>query len=30
MNQIIHGLDFLDKKTRKEVVLEDMNKVVPW
>ena len=30
MNQITLGLDPLHKKTRKEVFLEEMNKVVPW
>jgi IS5 family transposase len=30
MNQITLGLDPLHKKTRKEVFLEKMNKVVPW
>ena len=30
MNQITLGLDPLHKKTRKEVFLEEMNKIVPW
>eukprot|EP01041_Mallomonas_annulata_P036725 gene36725-59881_t len=30
MNQIKLGLPPLNKKTRKEVFLEEMNKVVPW
>ena len=30
MNQITLGLDPLHKKTRKEVFLDEMNKVVPW
>jgi transposase, IS5 family len=30
MNQITLGLDPFHKKTRKEVFLEEMNKVVPW
>ena len=30
MNQITLLLDPLHKKTRKEVFLEEMNKVVPW
>ena len=30
MNQITLGLDPLPKKTRKEVFLDEMNRVVPW
>ena len=30
MNQITLGLDPLHKKTRKEICLEEMNKVEPW
>lgn len=30
MYQITLGLDPLHKKTRKEVFLEEMDKVVPW
>ena len=30
MNQVTLGLDPLHKKTRKEVFLEEMNRVVPW
>jgi amidase/6-aminohexanoate-cyclic-dimer hydrolase len=30
MNQMMLGLDPLPKKTRKEVFLDEMNRVVPW
>jgi IS5 family transposase len=30
MNQTLFGFDPLPKKTRKEVFLEEMNRVVPW
>jgi transposase, IS5 family len=30
MDQFTLGLDPLPKKTRKEVLLDEMNQVVPW
>ncbi len=30
MDKYTLGLDSLPKKTRKEVVLDEMNQVVPW